>query len=106
MKNSTDGKRPEVLLFSCVTANPNTKFFSSIYIESVTRLQSLNSEVLQLLTPHLLEWLQDTNWPVASPTRDLLLPLDIELVPYIQKILGDQKRINQGVDRTSTESKS
>jgi len=45
------------------------------------------------LIPHLLEWTQDVNWPVAFPILEKLVAYPSETIPHINPIL----KTNDGI---------
>jgi hypothetical protein len=45
------------------------------------------------ILPHLLEWLQDINWPVAQILYPFLASIGTPLVPYIQHVLETDDEI-------------
>lgn len=49
--------------------------------------KNIEKDKIRPIIPELLVWLQDGNWPVATEVRDILLPLDKELLPHIRSIL-------------------
>ncbi|WP_213546282.1 DUF5071 domain-containing protein [Vannielia litorea] len=59
-------------------------------VEAVRRAAALSPVALEPLLPDLLEWLQDANWPVASPVADCLAGAGPALLPPLRRILrGD-----------------
>ena len=55
--------------------------------EAVERLHQLSEAELLPLLPKLMEWLQDTNWPVSGPVWDFLEPRVAVLEPAIVEVL-------------------
>lgn len=58
-------------------------------IEKVELLNSLTFDEIEPIIRHLLEWLQDGNWPVSRPLGKFLKTLPAEkLGPYLMDILN------------------
>lgn len=55
--------------------------------ESVERAKAIGFPALNQHIPQYLEWLQDGNWPVATPVTELLLDSGPEIIPQIIDIL-------------------
>lgn len=55
--------------------------------ESANELVRLGYPTVAPRLGHMLEWLQDINWPVASALFDFLTGIGEPLVPHIQGIL-------------------
>ncbi len=51
-------------------------------------LVALRWEELQPLMPHILEWVQDANWPVAAVLLPYLAGIGPRLAPYVQTVLA------------------
>lgn len=56
-------------------------------LEAVMRLKNLPFQQLKPYIPKLLEWLQDSNWPIAGSVADLLKPFAGELTNDLINIL-------------------
>lgn len=48
----------------------------------IEQLKKLSFDEIRPIVPDLLEWLQDINWPIASPIAEVLRP-------FIDKIASD-----------------
>lgn len=57
-------------------------------IAAIERAMQVGFPKLNPLLPELLEWVQDSNWPVAPYTAELLLKAGPEIVPHIKNVLG------------------
>jgi hypothetical protein len=58
--------------------------------DTVDRLDKIPSREWQHLVPELLTWLQDANWPIFLPVRDLLLKCPRSVVEPLRRIFeGD-----------------
>jgi hypothetical protein len=55
--------------------------------ERTEKLKKLDKGLIRSVIPELMIWLKDGNWPVFSEVRDILLPLEKELVPHIKNVL-------------------
>ena len=51
--------------------------------DAVARAEEVGFPALNPILPELLEWLQDTNWPVATPMTQLLLKAGPEIGPHV-----------------------
>lgn len=60
---------------------------------AVEQLKQAQAEDILPNLPHMLEWMQDLNWPVAEPMIEVLLHYPTEITPYVEGIL-------QGNDET------
>ena len=59
---------------------------------AIQRLAKLSAHELSLLIPELLTWLQDGNWPVATPIAQLLLEDPQILLTHLTPVLlGDDE---------------
>lgn len=54
-------------------------------IEMILKMD--RDKILPLL-PCLLEWIQDTNWPVAPSVLKILLTFPEEIVPHVKDVLA------------------
>jgi hypothetical protein len=54
--------------------------------ESANRAIAAGYPAVQPFLWHLLEWIQDTNWPVAETLAPFLASIGMPLVPHIKKI--------------------
>lgn len=59
--------------------------------ETVEKLKNYSFDEIESIIPDLLEWLQDTNWPISSAVFDLL-------APFAEKISSEILKILQGKD--------
>ena len=57
-------------------------------LESIEKLSTLGFPALNDLLPEMLTWIQDMNWPVATPMCLLVAQAGPELIPEIEAILG------------------
>lgn len=53
---------------------------------SIELLRTLQKEEIEKIAYELLEWVKDINWPIASDIIEILIPLDIQLVPYLRQV--------------------
>jgi len=57
---------------------------------AIAHISTLPESSVAPLIPELLTWFQDINWPIAMPTKSLLLKYPHLLVaPVLQVLLGD-----------------
>ncbi|KAL2061392.1 hypothetical protein VTL71DRAFT_7665 [Oculimacula yallundae] len=59
-------------------------------VEAMRYLTTLDADTLAPLIPHLLTWIQDINWPVASPVIHLLRKYPFVIVEPVRKVLRDE----------------
>ncbi|MEH6945108.1 DUF5071 domain-containing protein [Bacillus sp. JJ722] len=52
------------------------------------RITNMKRDKIVPLLPNLLEWIKDTNWPVAPSILEVLLTFPEEIVPHIQDVLA------------------
>lgn len=57
-------------------------------LDSVTTLKSLDLKEIKPIIFDLLEWTQDSNWPVTKAIGNMLVPFGSELIPYLQRIFS------------------
>ncbi len=55
---------------------------------AVEAATALGFPAINPILAHLLEWLQDINWPVADDVIELLAPAGPEIAPHIRIILN------------------
>lgn len=55
-------------------------------IDSVNKLKALDINVIKPIISDLLEWTQDSNWPITKEIGNMLVPLGSELIPYLREI--------------------
>ncbi|KAF0246308.1 MAG: hypothetical protein FD180_796 [Planctomycetota bacterium] len=55
--------------------------------ESLQQLRQLGYPAVGPLIPHLLEWIQDPNWPVCLQVTEFLASLGRPALPEIRKVL-------------------
>lgn len=56
-------------------------------IDRVKMIKKMDRDKILPLLPNLLEWIQDTNWPVAPSVLELLLTFPEEIVPHVHDVL-------------------
>lgn len=56
-------------------------------IETATALVVLGWDRLESAMPQILDWVQDSNWPVASVFQPFLVDAGAKLAPYLRTIL-------------------
>jgi hypothetical protein len=57
-------------------------------IEHAEALVNLGYPVVEPVLPHLLEWVQDGNWPVAHVVAPFLAKIGLPVVPAVREVLG------------------
>ncbi|QHT69145.1 DUF5071 domain-containing protein [Rhodocytophaga rosea] len=62
-------------------------------IEAVEKLYQYSYQEIKPIVPQLLEWLQDINWPVATPMADYLLTMSDYLTDDIIAILRGKDEV-------------
>ena len=50
-------------------------------------LKEIGYPRVKSITPELLEWIQDMNWPGSKEIVDLLTTIDDAIVPYVKQVL-------------------
>ncbi len=68
---------------SLVSYLPTSKFD----IQSIEHLREIPFDLVRPLLPHLLTWLQDSNWPIAKRMATYLLMFRHEIIPEIKWVL-------------------
>jgi hypothetical protein len=56
--------------------------------ERAEALVALGYPAVIPVLPELMEWLQDTNWPVAQVVAPFLATIGLPLVPYIRQVFA------------------
>jgi hypothetical protein len=62
-----------------------TNKFDTDKIEQLAKVD--RTDIVPLL-PQLMEWIQDMNWPVATPVLELLVTFPEEVVPLIKDVIA------------------
>ncbi|OBZ12952.1 DUF5071 domain-containing protein [Bacillus sp. FJAT-26390] len=56
--------------------------------ERIEKLKNRDIESIRPIIPELMQWLQDSNWPIAFDVREILLPFNKDLLPHIRYVLN------------------
>lgn len=67
---------------------PKDKFDNS----NIEKLKQLSDEEIAPILPKLLEWIQDSNWPVAKDVVSVLALHQRELIPLIIDVLRPDEK--------------
>lgn len=55
-------------------------------------IQELGYPAVEEILPQIMEWLQDSNWPVAKELNEFIISVGTPIAPYIKNILnGDDE---------------
>jgi hypothetical protein len=63
---------------------PTNKFDT----EKIRQLVKVDRKDIVPILPQLMEWIQDMNWPVATPVLELLVTFPEEVVPLIKDVIA------------------
>ncbi|KAH9219260.1 hypothetical protein DL95DRAFT_443635 [Leptodontidium sp. 2 PMI_412] len=63
---------------------------SKMDVESIEHLTPLSPSTLAPLIPHLLTWIQDSNWPISQPIIELLRKHPSIVIEPVRKVLRDE----------------
>jgi hypothetical protein len=56
-------------------------------VETARALMKYSYSEVSDVVPELLEWIQDMNWPVASPTAEFLLTIEKDITTDIIRVM-------------------
>ncbi|MBJ6361861.1 DUF5071 domain-containing protein [Paenibacillus sp. GCM10012307] len=60
---------------------------------TIEKLRKLPYNEIEPIINQLLEWVEDINWPIAKEICQILIPLDLKLVPSLKKIVGGKDEV-------------
>lgn len=60
-------------------------------LAAVATLINMGFERIEPIIPDLLTWVQDMNWPIATPLADFFISVGRPLEPYLLPILNSSK---------------